>query len=241
MLLEQTHAKSVTKSMGLALLGFAEAFDYLCPDLLVILGDRFEIMAAANAALIAGIPIAHLHGGEITEGAYDDEIRHSITKMSNLHFTANDEYRNRVIQMGEESERVWVVGGFGLDEVMNTKRYSRNQIEKKLDFKFKAKNLLVTFHPETSGEKKPHLQMEELLSALSETEHGLIFTMPNADNGSHILFEMIDKFVKMHSDRACARISLGSRLYISTLFEVDGVVGNSSSGIIEAPAIKKGL
>lgn len=240
MLLGSDSPVGVTKSMGLATIGFADAFAHLAPDLIVILGDRFEILAAASAALIAGIPIAHLHGGEITEGAYDDAIRHALTKMAHLHFTAAEPYRARVIQMGEDPARVWCVGGFGLDGVMKLNRMTRPELEKSLGLSLGEQALMVTFHPETASGASPRAQMTELLAALEETEAQLIFTMPNADNEGRVLFEMIDNFVARHPGRACVHTSLGQRRYLSALAEVDAVVGNSSSGLLEVPAFGKG-
>jgi len=240
MLLGSDSASAVTKSMGIAMIGFADAFSHLKPDLLVILGDRFEMLAAASAALIAGIPIAHLHGGELTEGAYDDAIRHSLTKMSHLHFTAASEYRDRVIQLGEDPARVWDVGGFGLDSITNVKLLSRVEVEDNLKISLSDKSLLVTFHPETRPDAVPEKQLEELLHALGQSSAVVVFTMPNADNKNRMLRTMIEEFVQQHSGRAVVHASLGQQLYLSTLAEVDAVVGNSSSGLIEAPAFSKG-
>jgi len=240
MLLGSDSASAVTKSMGIAMIGFADAFSHLKPDLLVILGDRFEMLAAASAALIAGIPIAHLHGGELTEGAYDDAIRHSLTKMSHLHFTAASEYRDRVIQLGEDPARVWDVGGFGLDSITNVKLLSRAEVEDNLKISLSDKSLLVTFHPETRPDAVPEKQLEELLHALGQSSAVVVFTMPNADNKNRMLRTMIEEFVQQHSGRAVVHASLGQQLYLSTLAEVDAVVGNSSSGLIEAPAFSKG-
>ena len=240
MLLGSDSASAVTKSMGIAMIGFADAFSHLKPDLLVILGDRFEMLAAASAALIAGIPIAHLHGGELTEGAYDDAIRHSLTKMSHLHFTAASEYRDRVIQLGEDPARVWDVGGFGLDSITNVKLLSRVEVEDNLKISLSDKSLLVTFHPETRPDAVPEKQLEELLHALGQSSAVVVFTMPNADNKNRMLRTMIEEFVQQHSGRAVVHASLGQQLYLSTLAEVDAVVGNSSSGLIEAPAFGKG-
>ncbi len=240
MLLGSDTAVAVSKSMALGLAGFADAFAHLAPDLVVVLGDRFEILAAASAALIAGIPIAHLHGGEVTEGAYDDAIRHAITKMAHLHFTAAEPYRQRVVQMGEDPDRVWCVGGFGLDSIMKLDRMDRPTLEASLDFPWGARNLLVTFHPETVSDATPTAQMTELLAALETVDAQLIFTLPNADNEGRALFAMIRDFVAAHPNRACAHVSLGQRRYLSALASVDGVVGNSSSGLIEAPAFGVG-
>tara|TARA_A100001391_G_scaffold150652_2_gene108159 strand:- start:78 stop:1268 length:1191 start_codon:yes stop_codon:yes gene_type:complete len=240
MLLGSDSAVAVTKSMGLAMAGFADAYDHLAPDLVVLLGDRFEILAAASAALIAGIPIAHLHGGEVTEGAYDDAIRHALTKMAHLHFTAAAPYRDRVVQMGEDPKNVWTVGGFGLDGVKKLDRMSQSELEESLGITLGGACLLVTFHPETASRVDPREQMTELLAALESRSEQLIFTMPNADNDSRALFSMIEAFVARHPTRACAHASLGQRRYLSALAKVDAVVGNSSSGLIEAPAFGVG-
>lgn len=240
MLLGSDSASAVTKSMGVAMIGFADAFSHLKPELLVVLGDRFEILAAASAALIAGIPIAHLHGGELTEGAYDDAIRHSVTKMSHLHFTATSDYQKRVIQLGEDPARVWNVGGFGLDGITNIELLSRAEVEDNLKISLGDRSLLVTFHPETMPEAVPEQQLEELLFALGKTSAALVFTMPNADNKNRILRAMIEEFVQQKRGSAVLHASLGQQLYLSTLAQVNAIVGNSSSGLIEAPAFGKG-
>lgn len=237
MLLSADTATAVTKSMGLGLIGFADAYARLEPDLIVVLGDRFEILAAASAALIAGIPVAHLHGGETTEGAFDEAIRHSITKMAHLHFVAADEYRRRVIQLGEQPERVFLVGGLGIDAIKRIALLEREALEASLDFKLGSKNLLITFHPVTLEGASSQQQMAELLNALGGlTETNLIFTMPNADTGGRELAAMVDSFVASHSN-ARVYASLGQLRYLSCMQYVDGVVGNSSSGLAEAPSM----
>lgn len=240
MLLSADTAIAITKSMGVALVGFADAFSRLKPDAVIVLGDRFEILSAVSAAMIACIPIIHLHGGEITEGAFDDPIRHAITKMSHLHFTASEPYRQRVIQMGEAPDRVWNVGGFGIDNVKRLKRMELGELEASLGFSLGERSLLVTFHPETATGVSPKVQMLELLAALEQTEAQLLFTMPNADTDSRILFSMVEDFVREHPMRACAFTSLGQHRYLSAVAHTDGVVGNSSSGLIEVPALGKG-
>jgi GDP/UDP-N,N'-diacetylbacillosamine 2-epimerase (hydrolysing) len=241
MLLSADSNTAVTKSMGLGVIGFADAYERLQPDIVLVLGDRFEIFAAASAALIAGIPIAHLHGGETTEGAFDEAIRHSITKMSHLHFVAADEYRRRVIQLGEQPERVFNVGGMGIDAIKRIKLLSREELEKSLDFHLGEKNLLITFHPVTlEGGGSSAAQMAELLTALDELDDTqLIFTMPNADTGGRKLSAMVSEFVERHSN-ACVFTSLGQLRYFSCLAQINGVVGNSSSGLLEAPAFNIG-
>jgi GDP/UDP-N,N'-diacetylbacillosamine 2-epimerase (hydrolysing) len=220
--------------------GFSKGFDNWKPDLILVLGDRYEILAASIAALVMNIPIAHIHGGEITEGAFDDSIRHSITKMSHIHFVANLEYKRRVLQMGEEEDKVFIVGGLGVDNINETKLLEKNEIESFLGIKFGKKNLLVTFHPVTLDDFPSEKQLAELMNALSEfPDITIIFTMPNADPDSHVLFKMITDFVGKRSNAYCFD-SLGSLLYLSCLAISDGVVGNSSSGLAEAPTLKVG-
>ncbi len=240
MLLSADTVTAVTKSIGLGLIGFADAYSRLSPDLIVVLGDRFEILAAASAALIACIPVAHLHGGEITEGAFDEAIRHSITKMSHLHFVAAEDYRRRVIQLGEQPDRVFLVGGLGIDAIKRAELLDRTALETSLNFKLGCKNLLITFHPVTLEGASSQHQMSELLTALGElTDTNLIFTMPNADTGGRELATLVDAFVECH-DNARVYASLGQSRYLSCMRYVDGVVGNSSSGICEAPSFGVG-
>ena len=240
MLVSADTASGTAKSMGLGLIGFGDAFDRLKPDLIVLLGDRFEVLAAAAASLVAGIPVAHLHGGETTEGAFDEAIRHAVTKMSHLHFVAAEEYRQRVIQLGEQPERVFLVGGLGIDAIQRIALLDRAALEAALGVTLGATNLLVTFHPVTLEAQSSEQQMAELLAALHElTDTRLIFTMPNADTGSRLLGKMVDDFVATHS-QACRYASLGQLRYFSCLKQVDGVVGNSSSGLAEAPSLGVG-
>lgn len=240
MMLSSDTPVGIAKSMGLGLIGFADALNDLRPDLLVVLGDRFEIFSAVSAALVARIPVAHLHGGETTEGAFDEAFRHSITKMSHLHFVAAEAYRQRVIQLGEQPERVFLVGGLGIDNIKRLRLLDRNSLEEALDFQFGAKNLLVTFHPVTLETATAGCQMAELLAALADLpDTRLIFTLPNADTDGRVLIEMVEQFVAEHSN-ARAYASLGQLRYLSCIAQVDGVVGNSSSGLLEAPSFKKG-
>jgi GDP/UDP-N,N'-diacetylbacillosamine 2-epimerase (hydrolysing) len=240
MLVSADTSTSVTKSMGMGLIGFADVYDRLSPDIVVLLGDRFEIFAAAAAAMIAGIPIAHLHGGETTEGAFDEAIRHSITKMAHLHFVAAEDYRRRVIQLGEHPERVFLVGGLGIDAIKQTTLLSRPALEESLNFRFGQKNLLITFHPVTLEGNSGAQQMKELLVALEElTNTNLIFTLSNADTGGREIGCLIQEFVSTHSNSR-AYASLGQLRYLSCMKYVDGVVGNSSSGLAEAPSMGVG-
>ena len=237
MQLNSSRVNSITKSIGIGTIGFAEAYEYLKPELIVVLGDRFELISVVTAALIARIPVAHLHGGETTEGAYDEAIRHSLTKMSHLHFVAAPEYLRRVVQMGENPERVFLVNGLGVDAIKQMTFLSRESLEESLDFKFGDKNLLVTFHPETVENHNSSHQINALLDALAELgETHLIFTMPNADTGSLELKHLIECFVRRHPN-ARAYTSLGHLRYLSCMQFVDGVIGNSSSGMSEAPSM----
>jgi GDP/UDP-N,N'-diacetylbacillosamine 2-epimerase (hydrolysing) len=239
MLLGSDTPSAIAKSMGLGLIGFADALRDLEPDLLLVLGDRFEIFSAVAAALMLRIPVAHLHGGEATEGATDEAIRHSITKMAHLHFVAAPVYRDRVIQLGESPDRVFLVGGLGVDSLARTAIMPRDELEQSLGFRFQDKNLLVTFHPVTLEDASAPMQMRELLQALDEfPEHGIIFTMPNADAEGRALFGMINEFVASHPN-ARAYTSLGQSRYFSCVHQVDVVVGNSSSGLAEVPTFRK--
>lgn len=236
LLLSADTATGVSKAMGLGMIGFADAFDRLQPDIIVVLGDRFEIFAAAAAALVAGVPVAHIHGGETTEGAFDEAIRHAITKMAHLHFVAAEPYRRRVIQLGEDPARVFHVGGLGVDAIAELDLLARDTLETSLGFGLGARSLLVTFHPATLEIDTAAGQMAELLAALAQRpDTQLIFTMPNADTGSRGIAEQINGFVAAHPN-ARAYASLGQLRYLSCLQFVDGVVGNSSSGLAEAPS-----
>ncbi|KMJ53605.1 UDP-N-acetylglucosamine 2-epimerase [Vogesella sp. EB] len=240
MLLGANSASAITKSIGLGTIGFADAYANLKPDLIVVLGDRFELLSAVTAALIAGIPVAHLHGGETTEGAFDEAIRHSITKMSHLHFVAASDYARRVIQLGEQPERVFLVGGLGIDAIKRSQLLDRKSLEEALNFKLGKKNLLVTFHPVTLDEQSSACQMQAMLAALAELQDThLIFTMPNADTGGHELTAMLENFTR---SRPHTRLysSLGQMRYLSCMQFIDGVVGNSSSGLAEAPSMHIG-
>lgn len=239
MLMSSDTEVGILKSMGLAQIGFAEAFQELQPDLVVLLGDRFEIFSAASAAMISRIPVAHLHGGEATEGLIDEPIRHSITKMSHLHFTATETYRNRVIQMGENPDRVFNVGTPGLDNIYRLQLLNRADFEKSIDFELQKKNILITYHPVTLETKTSEKQFQELLEAVSDLEDTtLIFTKPNSDTDGRIIIELIDEYVAKNPKKACAFQSLGQLRYLSALRHIDVVLGNSSSGLAEAPSFQ---
>ncbi|MFT7004462.1 MAG: GDP/UDP-N,N'-diacetylbacillosamine 2-epimerase (hydrolyzing) [Sulfurimonas sp.] len=239
MLLSSDTHIGISKSIGLAQISFAESFEELKPDIIILLGDRYEIFSAASAALIANIPIAHLHGGETTEGAFDESLRHSITKMSHLHFTAAQEYKNRVIQLGEDPSRVFNIGGMGIENIKRLKLLSKKEFEKSIDFKLNEKNILVTFHPVTLENSSAKDQLQELLDAIDELENtNIIFTKANSDTDGRIINEMIDTYVSNNSFKSVVFTSLGQLRYLSALQYVDAIVGNSSSGLLEAPSFK---
>ncbi len=240
MLLSSDTPVGVTKSIGLGVIGFAEAMHRLKPDIIVVLGDRFEIFAAVQAALVARIPVAHLHGGETTEGAIDESIRHAVTKMAHLHFVANDNYRQRVIQLGENPERVFNFGAIGIDAIRRQELLSREEFEKAVGMKLGEITFLVTYHPATLGADDPADAMQELLDAFENFPNArIIFTKPNADTGGRAICRMIDDYVAANGENTVAHTSLGSLRYLSAIKYVDVVIGNSSSGLIEVPFFKK--
>lgn len=238
MLLSSDTANATTKSVGLATIGFADAYEDLKPDMIVVLGDRYEILAAVSAALFYKIPVAHLHGGEITEGAYDDCIRHAITKMSHLHFTSTEEYRQRVIQLGEDPKRVFNVGAPGIENIKKVPLMDKKELESTLDgFTFNDKTILITYHPVTLENSTAEEQIQNLLSALDEyPDIKIIFTLPNSDTDGRVIIRLINEYVSKHQEKAIAYPSLGLKRYLSALQFVKAVVGNSSSGIIEVPS-----
>ena len=241
MLLSSDTEVAITKSMGIGMVGFADALSDLTPDLLVVLGDRYEIFVAVSAATVARVPVAHISGGETTEGVIDEAFRHSITKMSHLHFSATEEYRNRVIQLGEQPDHVYNVGGTGIDNIMRLQLLDRHDFQKEIDFELGEKNILVTFHPVTLENATAEDQFQSLLDVLDEEEDiHIIFTKANADTNSRIINVMIDRFVSENPNRSACFTSMGQLRYLSALQFVDGVVGNSSSGLIEAPSFKIG-
>jgi len=229
---------AISKSMGIGITECSKAFADLRPDLLVVLGDRFEIFSAVSAAMIAKIPVAHLHGGEATEGAFDEYIRHSITKMSHLHFAATDEYRNRIIQLGECPSRVFNVGGLGIDNINKLQLLSKSDFVNIINFELGQKNILVTFHPVTLENSTSGTQFQALLDSISELKNTkIIFTKANSDTDGRIINSMIDNYVAKHNN-TIAFASMGQLNYLSALQFMNAIVGNSSSGLLEAPSFK---
>jgi GDP/UDP-N,N'-diacetylbacillosamine 2-epimerase (hydrolysing) len=241
MLLSSDAPAGVTKSTGLGLIGFADLFDRSRPDVVVVLGDRFELFAVASAALFAAIPIAHIHGGEVTTGAFDEAIRHSITKMASLHFTAAEAYRKRVIQLGEQPDTVFNVGAPGLENIQKISLLTKEETEQSLGLKLGKKSLLVTWHPVTLEPGRAKQDLKALLDALDKLDDTkFVFTKSNADNEGRSLNRLIVDYVTSCPEKAVVHTSLGQVRYLSTLRQVTGVIGNSSSGIIEAPSVKTG-
>ncbi len=239
MLLSSDTAVGITKSMGLALIGFADFFEKYHPDIIIILGDRYEMLAVASAAMIARIPIAHIHGGELTEGLIDEAIRHSITKMSHLHFTSTQEYKSRVIQMGEQPCNVYNVGSLGVESIKALTLIDKKCLEESLHFTFDRPTAMVTYHPVTLEHLTAKRQFGNILSVLDEhKELKVIFTKANSDTYGRIINQMIDSFVRANSERCIAFTSMGQLRYLSALQFCDVVIGNSSSGIIEVPSFQ---
>lgn len=238
MLLSSDTANATAKSVGLGFIGFADAYEDLQPDIIVVLGDRYEIISAVSTALFYKIPVAHLHGGEITEGAYDDCIRHSITKMAHLHFTSTEEYRKRVIQLGENPKRVFNVGAPGIENIKKIPLMSKEELESTLDgFQLGDKFIVCTYHPVTLENSTAEEQIQNLLSAIDEyPNYKVIFTLPNSDTDGRVIIQLINDYVAKHSDRTIAYPSLGLKRYLSALKYAKAVVGNSSSGIVEVPS-----
>jgi GDP/UDP-N,N'-diacetylbacillosamine 2-epimerase (hydrolysing) len=238
MLVSSDSAVGVCKSTGLGLIGLGEAFSRLKPDWVVVLGDRYETFAAATAAMMLKIPLAHIHGGEVTEGAIDEAFRHSMTKMSQLHFVSTENYRRRVIQLGENPETVFNVGAIGIDGIKNIDLQSKGEIEDYLGLSLSPQSVLVTFHPETLAISSTSEQFENLLNALNKfSSLKVVFTKANADKDGRLINKMIEHYVCEHGQTAKAFSSLGQARYLSVMSHVDAVVGNSSSGIIEAPSL----
>jgi len=238
--LEDDSELGVAHSTGTAVTRLADAFANCWPSLVVLLGDRYETLAASVAAAILRIPVAHLHGGEVTEGAIDDSMRHAITKLASLHFTSTERHRKRVIQMGEDPDRVFAVGALGVDNVLNTPLLTRTELSEALGFEFDPPMAMITFHPVTLDTGSGKSQLEALLTALDALpELSVVFTMPNADAGNRALSTLIEAWVTRNRGRAACFKSLGRLRYLSAMANCDVVIGNSSSGIIEAPAFHK--
>lgn len=229
----------ISKTMGLGMIGFAESFERLQPDMVVLLGDRYETFIAAAAAAVARIPISHLHGGETTEGAFDEAFRHAITKMSWLHFTSTEEYRKRVIQLGEDPNRVFNVGAIGIENIIKLPLMTKEELEANLNVQFNKRLLLVTFHPVTLENETSAGQFKELLRALDKVEDAtIIFTKANSDTDGRIINQLIDDYTSLHREKTLAFTSMGQLRYLSAMKIASAVIGNSSSGVIEAPSFK---
>jgi GDP/UDP-N,N'-diacetylbacillosamine 2-epimerase (hydrolysing) len=236
-LLSSDSSVGVSKSIGLGVISFAECLDELKPDLLIVLGDRFEVFSIVTSAMISRIPVAHFHGGESTEGVVDEPIRHSVTKMSHLHFTSTEVYRNRVIQLGEQPNNVYNVGALGIESINKFRLLNRHDFEVSISRQLLKLNVLITFHPVTLEYFSSEVQFKELLKSLDELEECLlIFTKANSDTDGRIINFLIDEYVAKNSKKAIAFVSMGQLRYLSALKHVDIVVGNSSSGLLEAPS-----
>ena len=236
-LLSSDSEVATTKAVGLGCIGFSDSFNNLNSDMVVVLGDRFEILSASIAAMMARIPLIHLHGGETSQGAIDEGIRHSITKMATYHFPAAEEYKNRIVQMGENPKRVFNYGMAGLDHIYKLDLLTKEELEKKINFKFDNKTAIVTYHPVTL-EKNNEGQIDNLLEAIKQFDLKVIFTKSNADSGGRIINKKIKKFVNKNSNKHIFIDNLGQVKYLSTLKYVDLMIGNSSSGLLEAPSFK---
>ena len=240
MLLSSDSPAGISKSIGLGVIGFADEFQRADLDMLILLGDRYEALSAAICAMVMRIPIAHLHGGELTEGAIDEGIRHSITKMSYLHFTSTEQYRNRVIQLGENPERVFYVGALGVENIKKINLMTKEELERAIHFEIDENTVVVTYHPVTLENNTVEEQFLNLLKVLDRNPKiRMIFTKANADTNGRIVNELIDKYAAQNRERACAFMSLGQKRYLSALKYCRIVIGNSSSGIIEAPSFGK--
>ncbi len=230
---------AIVKSTGLATILLSDSFNRLAPDMVLLLGDRYETLAAATTAMLMNIPIAHIHGGEITEGAVDEQIRHSITKMSYLHFTSTEIYRKRVMQMGESPDRVFNTGAPGIDNIVSMDLLSKEELEKELDWKFGLKSAFFTYHPETLSKNNILMNIDNILSTIKRTELNVLFTYANADDNGRIINQQIEKFCQKDKKKYKVVKNLGQLKYLSAMKYVDVLVGNTSSGILEAASFKK--
>ena len=234
-------SEGISKSMGIAQTAFSKAYNKLKPDIIVVLGDRYEIFSAVSSAMISRIPVAHIHGGEATEGLIDEAIRHSVTKMSHLHFTAAKEYSKKVIQLGEEPNKVFNVGGAGIESIKRLKLLKKEEFEKSINFKLNIKNILVTYHPVTLEGMTSKKKFQELLEAIDELEDtNIIFTKANSDMDGKVINQMINQYTKKNLEKSIGVTSLGQLNYLSALQYIDFIIGNSSSGLLEAPSFKIG-
>lgn len=238
-LLASDKKSSIAKSTGLATVLLSDAFNRLEPDVVLILGDRFETHAAATTAMLMNIPIAHIHGGEITEGAVDEQIRHSITKMSYLHFTSTEQYRQRIIQMGEAPDRVFNTGAPGIDNIVHLEFFSKEDLEKDLNWKFGDKSALFTYHPVTLESTDIESDLESTFSTLEKSELNILFTYANVDDGGRVINQKIEEFCLTNPRKYKVVKSLGQLKYLSAMKYVDLLIGNTSSGIIEAASFQK--
>lgn len=239
MLLSSDSAVGTVKSLGLGIIGYADALDRLKPDILIVLGDRYEALGIAQAAMLMRVPILHIHGGEITEGAYDDAIRHAISKLSFLHATATESYRERVIQLGETPNRVFNTGAVGLDYINRSTLMSRDELTKSLNFSLGSDFFILTYHPVTLAHEPAEATFRDILLALDEyRDFKVIITYPNADDGGRKIVPLIERYAAENKQRVLAIPSMGQRRYLSAVKYATAVVGNSSSGIIEVPSFE---
>jgi GDP/UDP-N,N'-diacetylbacillosamine 2-epimerase (hydrolysing) len=239
MLLSGDTTTAICKSMGLALVGYGEALQRLNPDMVVVLGDRFETFCMAAAAQVCRVPLAHIHGGETTEGAIDEAFRHAITKMSHLHFASCEAYRQRIIQLGEAPNRVFNVGALGVENIHRTQLMDRTELADSIGFSLEKPYFLVTFHPVTLEKATASVQFQALLDALDAfPEYNVIFTKTNSDTDGRIINRQIDDHAEKYPKRCLAVASLGMQRYLSGMKYCTAVIGNSSSGIVEAPSFK---
>jgi len=235
------NSQGISNSMSIAQRSFSKTYDELKPDIILVLGDRYEIFSSVVAAMIARIPVAHIHGGEVTKGAIDEAIRHCITKMSHIHFVATKEYFKRVVQLGENQKNIFNVGGMGIENIKRLKLLSRKEFERSINFKLNKRNILVTFHPTTLEKKESKIHFQELLKCIDELKDtNIIFTKANSDMGGKVINKMIDQYISKNKQKSIGVASLGQLRYLSALQYVDVVAGNSSSGLLEAPSFKIG-
>ncbi|MCX6038331.1 MAG: UDP-N-acetylglucosamine 2-epimerase [Chloroflexi bacterium] len=238
-LLSSDTPSAICKSMGLAMIGYGEAIERLRPDIVVLLGDRFETFCMAAAAQVCRVPVAHIHGGETTHGAIDEAFRHSITKMSHLHFASCEAYRQRIIQLGESPDRVFNVGALGVENIRRTPLMDRGELAESIGFSLEKPYFIVTFHPVTLEQSTAGFQFHALLEALDAfPELNVIFTKTNADTDGRVINRLIDDYAERLPKRCLAVASLGMRRYLSAMKFASAVIGNSSSGILEAPSFK---